>query len=195
MGLFNFTFSKEKELSQLDSELAIAEEKVQEVTDKIQRVKNTIQLAETEAMLEGTATAQKKVDKFKGGLEKLQKEQEKAQKETDKLNTQYIEMKSSRHEEELEAVAEKDLERYKQAVKSMKLKDELEKYIQYELEKFHANAGSTSPKGLLKEAGLNVGYFPEGHKMRSLWEEKRDQTDLEINNEVNEAMEQIRKQF
>lgn len=194
MGLFNFTFSKEKELSKLDSELATAEEKVREVIGKIQRVKNAIQLAETEAMLEGTATAQKKVDKFIAGLEKLQKDQEKAQKEVDRLNAQYIEMKSSKNEEELEAVAEEDLERYKQAVKSKKLKDELERLIRYELEQIH-NTSSFTPKGLLKEAGLNVGYFPEGHKMRSLWEEKRDQADIEINKEVAEAMDQIRKQF
>lgn len=195
MGLFNFTFSKEKELSQLESELATADEKVQEVIGKIQRVKNAIQLAETEAMLEGTASAQKKVDKFKAGLEKLQKDQEKTQKDADKLNAQYIEMKSSKHEEELEAIAEKDLERYKQAVKSKKLKDELERLIRYELEELHSNSGSFTPKGLLKEAGLKVGYFPEGHKMRSLWEEKRNKTDAEIHNEVNEIMEQIRRQF
>ncbi|MFB5660786.1 hypothetical protein [Alteribacillus sp. HJP-4] len=202
MGIFNFKFSKEVEQTDLLSKKNELQAQLQEVSTKIQRTKDAIRLAETESMLDGTATVQKKLAKFQSGLEKLQKEQEKLNKEAAKVNEQVSQLNLEKGEEEIEAILQSDIEQYGRSQRGLKLKEQLNNFIDYELDALSGiddiRVASGRPQRLLNKVRAK-GYFSKEDvtqlKLKEMWEQATAEEDKDIEKDVQEIVNKLRKMF
>lgn len=188
-------FKKQTEVQGLQGEQASLSKQAGELQGKVNQVNNALVIAQTELMIEDTATNKKRVEKFQKALDGFNKELEAIQKRAGEVAGKLSDLNMEKRKAEIEEIASVDLANYDKAKRSAKLKDELYK-MRIEIEQASGYAGAFSPKGLLKEANVEMGYFNPTNSAhqpyKELWETKRDKTDEQIDKELEVLKQAIR---
>lgn len=188
-------FKKGTEVQNLQGEQASLSKQAGELQQKVTQVNNALVMAQTELMIEDNATNKKKVEKFQKALEGFTKELEAIQTKSQEVQAKLAELNIERRKAEIEEIALADLANYEKSYRSSRLASELEK-MKYKIGTGSNNIGSSSPSGLLKEAGVEIGYFSpsEAHKpYKELWEEKRNNTNEQVEKDLEEVKKAIEK--
>ncbi|ABO67409.1 MULTISPECIES: hypothetical protein [Anoxybacillaceae] len=192
--LMNY-FKKQSDLEKLMAEKQALENEYSEMTKKVNQVQSLLNLAQAELMVDSSTTNKKKVDKFKEALEKLEKERATVLEKVQKVAVEIARLNMEKRKAEIEAIADNDVERFEEYYRSYKLKKLWEEKVSKIIHQKTKILDATTPKGLLKEAGVEIGHFDktnEAHKpYLELWERKRAEVEEQVEKELAELEKQL----